>query len=207
MLLANNLSFHREGREIFKEVDISLAPKKIIHLQGRNGIGKTTLIRILVNMILPSTGAIYWKGKSIKKNLKEYLTNITYIMDTHTSKSEMTVSENIQYWIKLFTSPIKSKELDAIFNILALDNYKKTKVNYLSTGEIKKLELCRLVIEQKKLWILDEPYAGLDEFTTDLINETFKNHILNDGMIIFSSHYYPQLQNMETVNLENYANN
>ena len=207
MLLANNLSFHREGREIFKEVDISLAPKKIIHLQGRNGIGKTTLIRILVNMILPSTGAIYWKGKSIKKNLKEYLTNITYIMDTHTSKSEMTVSENIQYWIKLFTSPIKSKELDAIFNILALDNYKKTKVNYLSTGEIKKLELCRLVIEQKKLWILDEPYSGLDEFTTDLINETFKNHILNDGMIIFSSHYYPQLQNMETVNLENYANN
>ena len=71
MLLANNLSFHREGREIFKEVDISLAPKKIIHLQGRNGIGKTTLIRILVNMILPSSGAIYWKGKSIKKNLKE----------------------------------------------------------------------------------------------------------------------------------------
>jgi len=207
MLLANNLSFHREGREIFKEVDISLAPKKIIHLQGRNGIGKTTLIRILVNMILPSTGAIYWKGKSIKKNLKEYLTNITYIMDTHTSKSEMTVSENIQYWIKLFTSPIKSKELDAIFNILALDNYKKTKVNYLSTGEIKKLELCRLVIEQKKLWILDEPYSGLDELTMDLINETFKNHILNDGMIIFSSHYYPQLQNMETVNLENYANN
>ena len=207
MLLANNLSFHREGREIFKEVDISLAPKKIIHLQGRNGIGKTTLIRILVNMILPSTGAIYWKGTNIKKNLKEYLTNITYIMDTHTSKSEMTVSENIQYWIKLFTSPIKSKELDAIFNILALDNYKKTKVNYLSTGEIKKLELCRLVIEQKKLWILDEPYAGLDEFTTDLINETFRNHILNDGMIIFSSHYYPQLQNMETVNLENYANN
>ena len=142
-----------------------------------------------------------------KKNLKEYLTNITYIMDTHTSKSEMTVSENIQYWIKLFTSPIKSNELDAIFNILALDNYKKTKVNYLSTGEIKKLELCRLVIEQKKLWILDEPYAGLDEFTTDLINETFRNHILNDGMIIFSSHYYPQLQNMETVNLENYADN
>ena len=207
MLLANNLSFHREGREIFKEVDISLVPKKIIHLQGRNGIGKTTLIRILVNMILPSTGAIYWKGKSIKKNLKEYLTNITYIMDTHTSKSEMTVSENIQYWIKLFTSPIKSKQLDAIFNLLALDNYKKTKVNYLSTGEIKKLELCRLVIERKKLWILDEPYAGLDELTTDLINETFKNHILNDGMIIFSSHYYPQLQNMETVNLENYANN
>ena len=203
----DNLSFHRGKKEIFKEVNIAVPPKKIIHLQGRNGIGKTTLIRILVNMIFPTTGTIYWNGKNINKNLREYFANITYIMDTHTSKSEMTVNENIQYWRKLFTSSIKSKELDAILSILALDNYKNTKVNYLSTGEIKKLELCRLVIEQKKLWILDEPYAGLDESTIDLINETFKNHISNNGMIIFSSHYYPELQNMETIKLEKYANN
>ena len=62
MLLANNLSFHRNGKEIFKELDISLPPKKIIHLQGRNGIGKTTLIKILSTMLIPSTGEIYWNG-------------------------------------------------------------------------------------------------------------------------------------------------
>ena len=87
-----------------------------------------------------------------------------------------------------------------------LDNYKKTQVNFLSKGEIKKLELCRLIIEQKKLWILDEPYVGLDDSTISLINETFKNHVENNGMIIFSSHYNPELQNLEIVQLENYAN-
>ena len=207
MLLANNLSFQRNNKEIFKNLNISLTPKKIIHLRGRNGIGKTTLIKILTNMLLPSSGEIYWNGKNIKKNLNEFFSNLTYIMDTPTSKIEMTVIENIRFWKKLFSSLIKLKEIDAIINLLSLEDYKNTKVNYLSTGEIKKLELCRLVIEQKKLWILDEPYVGLDELMINLINETFKNHIANGGMIIFSSHSNPELQNMETIQLENYTNN
>ena len=207
MFLANNLSFKRNDQKIFKNLDISLSPKKIINLRGRNGIGKTTLIKILVNLLLPSTGDIYWNGKNIKKNLNEFFNNLTYIMDICTSKHEMTVIENIKFWKKLFSSPIESKEIDAIMNLLLLEDYKNTKVNYLSTGEIRKLELCRLVIEHKKLWILDEPYAGLDELMIDLINETFKNHIANGGMIIFSSHNNPELQNMETIQLEDYANN
>ena len=73
-------------------------------------------------------------------------------------------------------------------------------------GEKRKLELSRLVIEQKKLWILDEPFLGLDSSSTDLINETFKNHIKNDGMIIFASHYNPEINEINTVQLEDYAN-
>ena len=207
MLLANNLSFQRNNKEIFKNLNISLTPKKIIHLRGRNGIGKTTLIKILTNMLLPSSGEIYWNGKNIKKNLNEFFNNLTYIMDTQTSKIEMTVMENIIFWKKLFSSPIELNEIDAIINFLLLKNYKNTKVNYLSTGEIKKLELCRLIIEQKKLWILDEPYVGLDQLMIDSVNATFENHIANGGMIIFSSHSNPALKNMETIQLENYTNN
>ena len=207
MLLANNLSFKRGRKEIFQEMNISLPPKKIIHLKGRNGIGKTTLIKILVNMLFPTTGEIYWNGKNIKKNLYEFFSNLTYIMDIQTSKNELTVSENIQFWIKLFSSSIKPKQLEGVFDLLSLDKYKNAQVNFLSKGEIRKLELFRLVIEQKKLWILDEPYVGLDESTYELINETFRNHIENNGMILFSSHHYPELKNMDTINLENYANN
>ena len=207
MLLANNLSFKRGRKEIFQEMNISLPSKKIIHLKGRNGIGKTTLIKILVNMLFPTTGEIYWNGKNIKKNLYEFFSNLTYIMDIQTSKNELTVSENIQFWMKLFSSSIKPKQLEGVFDLLSLDKYKNAQVNFLSKGEIRKLELFRLVIEQKKLWILDEPYVGLDESAYELINETFRNHIENNGMIFFSSHHYPELQNMETINLENYANN
>ena len=119
----------------------------------------------------------------------------------------MTVKENIFFWMKLFSSNIKLNELDSMLNLLALNSKKNILTNFLSTGEIKKLELCRLIIEEKKLWILDEPYLGIDEKTIEIINETFKNHIQNGGMIIFSSHFNPELQNMDSVQLENYANN
>ena len=72
----------------------------------------------------------------------------------------------------------------------------------LSLGEIKKLELMRLIIEQKKLWILDEPYIGLDDNTTTLINDTFIDHTSNDGIIIFASHYSPDIKNMEIISLD-----
>ena len=132
MLLANNLSFERNGREIFKELNISISPEKIIHLHGQNGIGKTTLIKILVNMLLPTTGMIYWNGKNIKKNLNEYFTNLTYIMDHQTSKNEMTVMENIKFWIKLFSSNIKFEQLDEIFDLLSLDIHKNIQNSHLA---------------------------------------------------------------------------
>ena len=73
---------------------------------------------------------------------------------------------------------------------------------YLSHGEIKKLELTRLILEQKKLWILDEPYNGLDSKSISLVNDTFIDHISNDGIIIFSSHFQPDIRNMEVISLD-----
>ena len=204
MLLANNLSFTRNNKYIFSDLNLSVSPNKIIHISGRNGIGKTTLIKILANMLVPKTGEIYWNGKNIKKNLKDFYNNLTYIMDIQSSKEEMSVLENTIYWQKLFSSKIKDNELNTIFKLLSLNKY--SKVSSLSKGEIKKLELCRLVIEQKKFWLLDEPFSGLDKESIELISETFKNHIENNGMIIFSSHFNPEIKNMDTINIENYAN-
>ena len=89
-----------------------------------------------------------------------------------------------------------------LIKILDLESYLNKKTRYLSMGEIKKLELSRLIIEQKKLWILDEPYIGLDENATMLINDTFLDHTSNDGIIIFASHYEPDIKNMEILSLD-----
>ena len=101
--------------------------------------------------------------------------------------------------LKKFKSNIKNL---AVSNI-----YKNVMAKYLSLGEIRRLELCRLVIEQKKLWILDEPYLGLDESITRILTETLKSHINNGGMIIFSSYFHPQIMDIEELQLEDYENN
>ena len=205
MLLANNINFKRNNKTILRNINLSLPPKKIIHLSGKNGIGKTTLLKILTNILEPEIGEIFWNGKNIKKNPFEFYKNTTFIMDQQSSNNNLTVKENIFFWCKLFYSKIKSHEIESILEILQLNTYQNSHVNNLSYGEIKKLELSRLIIEQKKLWVLDEPYIGLDDKSVELINETIKNHAELGGMVIFTSHTKPEIINIEKLNLDNDA--
>ena len=205
MLLANNIFFYRNDNIILQDVSLALSPHKIINITGANGVGKTTLLKILTQILIPEKGDIFWNGKNIKKNLFDYYKDVTFVMDKQTSNINLSVIENIYYWKKLFSSLISFKEIDAILDLLSLSSYRNTLLNFLSSGEIKKLELARLVIEQKKLWILDEPYISLDIETKNLLNETFINHTKSGGMIIFSSHDVPNIPGIENLHLENYA--
>ena len=206
MLLANNIVFNRDNKKILNKINLTLASEKIIHVTGNNGVGKTTLLKILTNILEPEEGEVFWDGKNIKKNPFIFYKNLTYIMDKTSSNINLTVIENIFFWMKLFSSSRDIKEIESILNLLSLYNYKNTLVSSLSYGEIKKLELTRLIIEQKKIWILDEPYIGLDQISTDLISETFINHARLGGMIIFTSHIPTDIQNLETLHLKNYEN-
>ena len=205
MLIANNLSFKRAERTIFQNLEFSLSPGKIIQIRGRNGIGKTTLIKILSLIFIPTTGEIYWHGKNIKKYTDSFFKELTLIMDINTSKKDLTVLENIKFWKRLFSSNILNNEIDSLLDKLNINKYQDTLVQNLSYGEKRKLEICRLVIEKKKLWIFDEPYLGLDESTINIFNETLKNHSDTGGMTIFSSHYHLEMRNVDTIDLENYV--
>ena len=202
MLLANNINFKRNNKYILNDISLSLSPKKILHLTGNNGVGKTTFLKILTHILVPDSGEIYWNGKNINKKPYDFYRDITFIMDKATSNIDLTVKENIFFWRKLFSSSRTIKEIDSILNIFSLQNYLNTQVNCLSAGEIKKLELSRLIIEQKKLWILDEPFAGLDSKTINLISQTLINHAELGGMVIFTSHLNPNINNLEILNLE-----
>ena len=201
MLLVNNLKFERSEKVIFENIHIAASSGKIVFVKGNNGTGKTTLLKTLVNILEPSEGDIFWMGKKIKNNIFNFYSETTLIMDKPTSSLEMTVIENINFWKQITLSQIKYKEIFNLLNMLGIDQYLKKQTMYLSLGEIKKLELTRLILEQKKLWILDEPYIGLDKNSIDIINETFIDHVSNNGIIIFSSNYEPHLKNLEIISL------
>ena len=73
---------------------------------------------------------------------------------------------------------------------------------YLSSGETKKLELIRLIIEQKKLWILDEPYNNLDETSINILNQTFLDHAKKGGIVLFTSHFESSINSVEIINFD-----
>ena len=199
MLLINNLSFSRNETRIFENLNLSLSNKKIIQIKGRNGSGKTTFLKVILNILEPNNGEIIWKGKNIKKNIFDFYKQTTFIMDNNTSTRELSVEDNINFWRGLSSSKLNNEEIFELLNKLNIEKYYKTKVMYLSSGERKKLELIRLILEQKKLWILDEPFNHLDDLSIEILNQTFLDHVNNDGMILFASHYDPMINNLETL--------
>ncbi len=201
MILVKELSVERSNNKIFENINLSLGSGKIVLLKGKNGSGKTTLLKTIINIIEPSSGSIYWKGKPLKKNLYDFYNHITYIGDKTTSLRQLSVKENINIWKKIFLSKTGKSQIKNILKTMKLDRYLNQKVNELSFGETKKLELLRLILEDKKIWILDEPLSNLDDETIDILAQTFQDHRSKEGSIIFSSHQNSEIGVSEEIRL------
>ena len=201
MILVKELSVERSNKKIFENINLSLGFGKIILLKGKNGSGKTTLLKTIINIIEPSSGSIYWKGKPLKKNLYDFYNHITYIGDKTTSLRQLSVKENINIWKKIFLSKTDKFQIENILKTMKLDKYLNQKINELSFGETKKLELLRLILEDKKIWFLDEPLSNLDEETIDILAQTFQDHRSKEGSIIFSSHQNSEIGVSEEIRL------
>ena len=199
MLIINNLSFLRGNKLIFSDLNLSLLKRQITQIRGRNGSGKTTFLKVILNILDANTGEVFWEGKNIKKNLFNFYNQTTFIFDHGTSAKKLTVFENIKFWIGLSASKLNNDKILVLLETFDLKKYQNTNVMYLSSGEIKKLELLRLVLEQKKLWILDEPYNHLDDLSIEILNQTFIDHVNNDGIILFASHYKPLIANLNII--------
>ena len=201
MLIVKDLSIERLDKKIFENINLSLVPGNITILKGKNGSGKTTLLKAILNLLEPSFGSIYWKGKLLKKNLYDFYNHVTYIADTTSSLRKLTIKDNVNIWKKFFISNINDAQIETALKTLKLDNYLNKKVGTLSFGETKKLEFLRLIMENKKVWILDEPLSNLDEESIELMKQTFEDHCSKEGSIIFSSHQNPGIYVTEEINL------
>ena len=201
MLIVKDLSIERLDKKIFENINLSLTPGNITILKGKNGSGKTTLLKAILNLIEPSFGSIFWKGKLLKRNLYDFYNHATYIADTTSSLRKLTIKDNVNIWKKFFISNINDAQIETALKTLKLDNYLNKKVGTLSFGETKKLEFLRLIIENKKVWILDEPLSNLDEDSIELMKQTFEDHCSKEGSIIFSSHQNPGIYVTEEIEL------
>ena len=199
MLLTKNLSFSRNKIKIFQDISLSFNDGEIKQIKGRNGSGKTTFLKTILNILEPEKGEVFWEGKNIKKNIFNLYNQTTLIMDQSSSSKKLTLFDNINFWRGLSSSKIKNDDIVLLLKNFNMEQYYNTQVMYLSSGEIRKLELLRLIIEQKKLWILDEPYNHLDEISVEILNQTFVDHSKNNGIVLFTSHFEPNINQLEII--------
>ena len=199
MIEVNNLSFARGNILIYKDISFKISPGELLLVRGANGVGKTTLLSNIVNFIDPLEGKIKYHGTPIDNHIASEC--FLYIGENNFAYNSLTLNQNIDYWISVhnvnFDKYIKNKSVNFLFQELNLDK----KFYELSFGQKKKLQLLLLMLVNKPVWILDDPFNGLDMKTILKINHLFEKKLENKGIIIVTSHQNIILQNYKTLEL------
>lgn len=185
-LQVKNLSCWRNDQVLFEELNLSLTPGSVLFLEGENGSGKTSLLRILCGFRLADDGEILWNDQSTSK-LPEYFENISFVGHKNGIKDELTVEENLNLMRSMATaSDIKTDEV-----LKQIGLFKKSDVlsRLLSAGQKRKLALARLMMTNNSFWVLDEPFTSLDKASVVFFETLIKKHIARGGMLILTSHH------------------
>lgn len=185
-LEVKNLACFRNEQILFNKINLSLSPENVLFLQGENGSGKTSLLRILCGFRLPDEGEITWGGDPTSA-MPEYFQNISYVGHKNGIKDELTVEENLNLMRSMATaSDIKT---ESVLKQIGLFKRADVLARQLSAGQKRKLALARLMMTENSFWILDEPFTSLDKETVGFFESLIKQHITRGGMLILTSHH------------------
>lgn len=174
-----SLALSRGGRTLFDDLSFAAAPGEYVEVQGRNGAGKTSLLRALAGLLKPERGAITFD------NAPEPLLACHYVAHANALKREDTVGGHLRYWADCLGTGGSFDEVVRNFDLGAL---LALHVRSLSHGQARRLALSRLLIAPRPVWLLDEPAASLDDAVKDTLNVIIREHLEDGGLVIAAVH-------------------
>lgn len=190
IITVNNLSKSYGYNVVFKQLSFSLPRGRVIGLLGENGIGKTTLLRLIAGLTRPDSGEILIDGQKVSRQTKN---KISFMLDPANFYSFMCVEDAVQYYKDFFQDFIYEKALE-LCKEFKLKH--RRPIKYLSKGNQERLCLLLCLCRNVPIYLLDEPIAGLDpKFKRDLV-KTFLANIDEDATVVICSHLLRDLQSV-----------
>ncbi|NWG30318.1 MAG: cytochrome c biogenesis heme-transporting ATPase CcmA [Rhodocyclaceae bacterium] len=195
MLTATALSCVRGERLLFAGLDLALKPGEWLHVQGENGAGKTSLLRILAGLSPPAAGEVRWQGEPIRTLAEEYRRHLLFLGHHGAVKEELTPLENLSFAAELDGAALSEAEALAALSRFGLRGREDLAVRFLSAGQKRRVLLARLAVRKATLWILDEPFTALDVKAVELLSNLIVEHVRGGGICILTSHQSIPLPN------------
>jgi len=195
MIALKNISKRFDKTQVLDSVNLSLKKGECIALIGPNGCGKTTLIKSILGMIIPDKGEIIFDGKSINHQYL-YRSRIGYMPQIGRYPDNMTIGQVI----KMITN-IRNTDQNvdlSLMNSFNLENIRDKRMSTLSGGTTQKVSATLAFLFNPDVLILDEPTAGLDPLSAEILKEKISHEKSNGKLVIITSHLLNELDDLVT---------
>jgi heme exporter protein A len=189
MLEARELEATRGDAVLFRGLTFSLPAGTLLRVAGANGSGKTSLLRALCGLLLPSAGDVRWRGQNIRSLREDYWKHLAYVGHANALKEDLTAEENLSVNCALGGLPVSAPQLRAALESFGIGSRARLPVRALSQGQRRRAALARLAVSAPvSLWILDEPFAALDAAAVEQVQSLVAAHLARGGMVVLTTH-------------------
>lgn len=182
-LNAEELACNRGGREVFRGLSFALSSGEAMVISGRNGAGKSSLLRMIAGLVRCAAGQLTLDGGERDTPLAE---QCHYLGHQDAMKPSLTVSENLQFWTEFFGA--RTHTIESALQAVGLAALTDLPAAFLSAGQRRRLSIARLVSVQRPIWLLDEPTSALDSPSQKRLAELMQGHLAGGGMIVAAAH-------------------
>jgi len=188
MLRVSHLSCSRGNKPLFADVSFALQAGQALHLEGDNGVGKTSLLRIVCGLSPAEAGQVCWRDKTIQDNAAAFRSSLFYLGHGLSLKEELTALENLMSDAAVSGRTLSEPQALVALARMGLRGREHLPLRVMSQGQKRRTALARLLASQALLWVLDEPFVALDAKAVDGLRGLLAEHLSQGGMVLFTSH-------------------
>jgi len=200
LLEARDLTCIRGQRALFEGLSFGISSGECLHVSGENGVGKTSLLRLLSGLSRPELGEVLWDGKSIVSDSVSYRHQLLYMGHRDALKEDLTSLENLEMYAVLDNVALSQENALATLWRFGLRGREDLPVSCLSAGQ-KRVLMARMITRQAKIWILDEPFNALDSNAVQILQKLIEEHIDAGGIVILTSHQALVIEGLRVLKL------